>query len=556
MASYEYRPFPYRRAPELDGTTGEYPVAIVGAGPVGLSAAIDLALRGVPSVVLDDNDVVSVGSRAICWAKRTLEIFDRLGVGDRMVAKGVTWKLGRFYHGDREISSIDLLPEPGHKMPAFVNLQQYYVEQYLVERAGDFPDLIDLRWKNKVTGIEASDAGVRLDVETPDGPYGLRAQWVIAADGARSPIRKALGLELVGQLFEERFLIVDVRLPAERPNERHFWFRPNFDPGESVLVHRQPDSVYRVDFQLGPQADPEAERRAERVKERVEAVFGKGVAYELEWASVYMFRCARLDRLVHGRVIFAGDSAHVVSPFGARGGNGGIQDIDNLAWKLALVVTGEAQPELMASYDEERGRGADENVLNSARTTRFMTPKTAVERAYRDAVLALAAEHPSARSLVNGGRLSRPCMLDGFALQSPDETRLPEMTRPGASCPDAPMEDSEGRSCWLLNALGDGFTAMVFVDDEEGAAQSWPALPPEMRLLAIAPRALGRSTVPTLVDAEGIARERYGGGPGVTYLIRPDQHVAARFDRFDPAALQRAHARATGRLDEPARAAA
>ena len=315
MASYEYRPFPYRRAPELDGTTGEYPVAIVGAGPVGLSAAIDLALRGVPSVVLDDNDVVSVGSRAICWAKRTLEIFDRLGVGDRMVAKGVTWKLGRFYHGDREISSIDLLPEPGHKMPAFVNLQQYYVEQYLVERAGDFPDLIDLRWKNKVTGIEASDAGVRLGIETPDGPYGLQAQWVIAADGARSPIRKALGLELVGQLFEERFLIVDVRLPAERPNERHFWFKPTFDPGESVLVHRQPDDVYRVDFQLGPHADPEAERAPDRVRARVEAVFGKGVEYELEWASVYMFRCARLDRLVHGRVIFAGDSAPVVSPF-------------------------------------------------------------------------------------------------------------------------------------------------------------------------------------------------------------------------------------------------
>ena len=351
MPRYEYRSFGYERPPELSGgKIPAYRIAIVGAGPVGLAMAIDLACRGVASVVLDDNDTVSAGSRAICWAKRTLEIFDRLGIGERMVEKGVTWKVGRVYRGDREIYSFDLLPEEGHKMPAFVNLQQYYVEEYLVDRARDFPDLIDLRFRNRVTGIEPAVDGATLSVETPEGSYSLRAGYVLACDGARSPLRSMLGLAFEGQLFEERFLIADVEMKADFPSERRFWFEPTFHKGKSALLHKQPDDIWRIDLQLGSDADPEVEKKPENVLPRIRAAIGDR-PFELDWVSVYSFRCARLERFVHGRVIFVGDSAHVVSPFGARGGNGGIQDVDNLGWKLAAVLEGRAPEALLETYD-------------------------------------------------------------------------------------------------------------------------------------------------------------------------------------------------------------
>jgi 3-(3-hydroxy-phenyl)propionate hydroxylase len=239
-----HAPFPYQPPPELRGAAAERrKVLVVGAGPVGLAAAIDLAQHGIAVTVLDDNDVVSVGSRAICWSKRTLEIFDRLGVGERMVGKGVTWQIGRVYHRDQELYRFDLLPEDGHQMPAFINLQQYHVEQYLVERAAELADYIDLRWKNKAVALTSLADGVAVEVETPDGRYTIETEWLVAADGARSTVRAALGLPFEGEVFEEKFLIADVRLQADFPSDRRFWFEPSFNPGQSVLIHRQPDDI-------------------------------------------------------------------------------------------------------------------------------------------------------------------------------------------------------------------------------------------------------------------------------------------------------------------------
>jgi 3-(3-hydroxy-phenyl)propionate hydroxylase len=547
MASYEYRHFPYVEPPELrGGASKRRAVIVVGAGPVGLTAAIDLALHDIPVLVLDESDVVSVGSRAICWAKRTLEIWDRLGVAERMLAKGVTWNLGRVYHRDQELYSFNLAPEGGHKMPAFINLQQYYVEEFLVARTHELANRIELRWKNKVTGISARTDGVEIEIETPDGSYRLEADWVIAADGGRSSIRAMLDLPFPGEVFEERFLIADVHMQADFPNERWFWFEPPFHQGESALLHRQPDDIFRLDFQLGPDADPELERRPERVLPRIRAVVGE-TPFELEWSSVYAFRCARMERFVHGRVIFAGDSAHLVSPFGARGGNGGIQDADNLCWKLASIVKGEAGASLLDSYEEERGRGADENILNSKRTTNFMTPKTATERLFRDNILALAREFPFARSLVNAGRLSKPCSLDALTLQSDDHGNLGGAMAPGAPCADAPIIDMAGRSGWLLEHLGRDFTLLVLADadDEILDASALSRLKHAPGLCVVSRNGLGGSATPALSDCEGLVHARYGG-PGAVYLIRPDQHVAARFRGFDAGAIQRALARASG----------
>ena len=521
MARYVSQRFVVRTPPELSGgARRRYPVAIVGAGPVGLAVAIDLALHGVPSVVLDDNDVVSTGSRAICWSKRTLEIFDRLGIGERMLAKGVTWKVGRLFHRDREVYAFDLLPEPGHKMPAFINLQQYYVEQYLVERCADFPELIDLRWKNRVTGVEPGAGGVRVQVETPDGSYAIEADYLLACDGVRSTVRHALGLDFIGQAFEERFLIADVEMKVGFPPERWFWFEPPFHPGQSALLHKQPDDIYRIDLQLGPDADPETERRPERVIPRIRAMVGDR-PFELDWVSVYSFQCRRLERFVHGRVIFLGDAAHVVSPFGARGGNGGIQDADNLAWKLALVLQGEAPAGLLASYDEERVRAADENILHSARATRFMTPKSEIERVFRAAVLDLAAGHAFARRLVNSGRLSLPCALGGLSLQTPAEA-APGLLAPGAVCPDVRLEGGG----FLLSRLGGGFSLLAIGGVEAPAGTGLPVL-----------------RVGADRDPYGFAASRYGEA---LYLVRPDQHVAARLTGASAAEILAALARARG----------
>jgi 3-(3-hydroxy-phenyl)propionate hydroxylase len=547
--AYVSKPFAYRTPPELRGVDGGvHPVVIVGAGPVGLAAAIDLALQGVRVIVIDDNNVVSVGSRAICWSKRSLEILDRLGVGERFLEKGFTWKVGRVHHRDRFLYSFDLLPEGGHKMPAFVNLQQYYAEEYLVERCADFPDLIELRWKNKFVALQQQDDCVRIEVETPDGRYMLSTQWLIAADGARSAVRSALGLKFEGRTFEEKFLIVDVRW-AGAPTERSFWFQPAFDPSESVLIHRQPDNISRIDFQIGWDADPSVEMQPEKVAERVRRVVGDDVAFELDWCSVYTFRCARLERFVHDRVIFAGDSAHVVSPFGARGGNGGLQDVDNLCWKLTRVLNEQAPRGLLESYNEERVHGCDENIMHSSRTTRFMTPKTPVERDFRDGVLALAPDFPFARALVNSGRLSKPCSLQGLSCITPDATPMQGAMVPGSPCADAPMLGRQARPRWLLNAFGNEFCVLVF-DKDNAAAERYRKMLREAglkaRLVLVLPSQVAATDDDALSDQQGFARERYGGGPGVTYLVRPDQHVAARFPGFDVNAIGRAQARALG----------
>src|SRR5581483_10476043 len=404
---HEHR-FPYRPPEELaSGRRGHSRVAIVGAGPIGLCAAIDLAQYGIDTVLLEQDDQLGAGSRAICFAKRTLEILDRLGVGQRAVERGVVWHVGKVFLRDHLLYQFDLLPEAGHKRPAFINLQQYYLQEFLIERALE-TQRVDLRWRNRVCGVRPQAQGVALQIETPDGTYGLDCDYLLACDGARSPVRSLLDLEASGQVFRDRFLIADVKMEASFPIERWFWFDPPFHRNQSVLLHRQADNVWRIDFQLGWDADPELERRPERVIPRIRAMLGEQVDFTLEWVSVYTFRCQRMERFRHGRVFFLGDAAHQVSPFGARGANGGIQDADNLIWKLALVLNGHARDRLLDSYDTERIPAADENILNSTRSTDFITPKSRASRILRDATLQLARDHAFARKLVNSGRLSLP----------------------------------------------------------------------------------------------------------------------------------------------------
>ena len=329
--------------------------------------------------MLDEDNTVSVGSRAVCYSKRALEILDRLGCAGPMIDKGVTWQVGKIFFRDELVRQFDLLPGEGHKIPAFINLQQYYLEEYMVRRMAEL-DNIEVRWKNRVSAVENGPDSVTLTIDTPDGSYRISCNWLIAADGANSPVREHLGLESTGQWFQDRFLIADVVMKADFPPERWFSFDPSYHPGQSSLLHRQPDNVWRLDFQLGWDADPEEEKKPENVMPRVRAMLGEDRKVELEWCSVYTFRCRRMEKFRHGRILFVGDAAHQVSPFGARGANSGIQDTDNLLWKLKLVMDGQAPDGLLDSYSDERVTAAEENILNSTRSTDFITPKSRISR--------------------------------------------------------------------------------------------------------------------------------------------------------------------------------
>ncbi len=524
--------YPFRAAPELAGASGHYPVVIAGAGPVGLAAGRDLGLHGIRTVILDDDDKVSVGSRAICWAKRTLEIFDRLGCAAPMMQKGVTWNTGKVFYGDdREpVFSFDLLPDRSQCYPAFINLQQYYVEEYLVELVDATP-LAELRWKSRVTSVVQHGDLVEIGVETPQGSYRLTADHLIAADGSRSAIRNMLGLEFEGEVFQDHFLIADIRMKAERPSERWFWFDPPFARGQSALLHKQPDDLWRLDFQLGWDIDRDVELDPARIASRVRRMLGEHAQFELDWSSIYTFQCRRLDRLVHDRVIFAGDAAHLVSPFGARGANGGVQDIDNLCWKLALVQQGVAPRALLTSYDVERGQAARENVLHSTRSTDFITPKTPVSRAFRDAVLGLARDHPFARAFVNSGRLSLPATLRDSPLLPPaGDTPGPGLVT-GAPARDAPIR-VRGGAGWFLKELGGGFTLLCF-GAELRREERLSALPVPVEILRVVPEGAADTPGRVIVDTQGKLAADLRPSPSACLLFRPDQHLAAVWHEFD-----------------------
>lgn len=530
-----YKLYPYERSPDQDKPEAtRHPVVVMGGGPIGIGMALDLGLQGIPVVVLDDHEGVGMGSRAICFAKRCLEIADRYGCGEPMLEKGVVWNLGKVFHKDHKVFEFNLLPEEGHKFPAFINLQQPYYESFQIERLRELQAQgapIEIRGKNRVDGVTVHDDHVVLDVMTPDGPYRIEADWLIGADGANSPLRNMLDLEFSGKVFQDSFLIADIKITSDVqfPTERWFWFEPTHGSGASTLLHKQPDDVWRVDFQIGWDVDRKEELKEQNIRRRLDAFLGD-VQYDMVWSSIYTFQCKRMDSFRSGRVFFAGDSAHQVSPFGARGANSGMQDVDNLGWKLGLVINGLAGEALLESYDTERTHGADENILNSTRSTDFITPKSQQSRIFRDAVLGLSADYEFARPLVNSGRLSVPCTYDGSPLNSADALAGPERTRPGSACPDVKLKDG-----YLLNQLGNDFVLLCINTDGPDELEESGI---KLRTVKLTPSD----------DPEGRIAERYlGDVPSAVYLIRPDQHVAARRETYNEHLVRAEIRRAIGK---------
>jgi len=519
--AYELPRWPFVPPPELKqpGKTIRHPIVIVGAGPAGLTLACDLASRGVRCVLLDEDDTVGVrgaSSRGICYAQKSLEIFARLGIYERVAEKGITWSFGRTFSGEREVYNFNLKTDSVSQQPPFINLQQFYVEWFLVERIQAL-GFADLRWKNKVTHVTPLGDGARIEIETPDGTYAIEADHLIDATGANSPIRAQLGIDAHTSRSTDRWCISDVRFKKPLPVERWTWVDAPFNEGRGVWQHLMADGVWRIDYQMPENCDAEHISKPEVAGARLREQLGPDVEFEFVWIGPYGYRDHLLDQFRHGRILFIGDAAHVVSPFGARGGNTGIQDAANLAWKLALVTQGIAQETLLDSYHDERHPAAAENLRVTSRSARFLAPRSNAEHTLRRAVVDLAVRYPFARALVNTGRMS-------VANAYPGATHLPE----GAcTVQNLALAWQDGRPTSMVELLGARANACLGLWFAPTRAQASAAsdLPPDLpvQLLAVG----GDSGLPTLRADEALAHHLGNPPPGSLVLVRPDAYRAA-----------------------------
>ncbi len=521
---------------------------VVGAGPVGLIAAIELARAGLRPLVLDAKPGIVWSSRATCISRRSLEILDRIGAGPAFAAKALPWSRGRTFHRDRLVFRLDMPFGPGDRHAPFVNLQQCYTEQFLLDTLSALGEAAELRWNHRLTDLRQHGDGVDLSVSGPEGDYSLRAEWVVAADGGRSTVRELMGLKLEGTAYESRYLIADIEVEgANWPVERHVWFDSPANPGSTVILHVQPDNVWRIDYQLRDEEDTDEAQREENVRARLQAqldMMGVRAPWRIVWRSLYKALALSLGSYRHGRVLFAGDAAHLVPIFGVRGLNSGIDDAHNLGWKLAMVAHGRAPAALLDSYSHERRRATRENLEQATKSTWFMSPPGPGFRLMRDAALVLAAEHAWASSLINPRQSSAHVYDDSPAVLA-DATPCAEGVPPGASLPNLPLRAGG----FLHDALpAQGFSLLAFADGLDAEAIE--------RLAGIGVTVLWVGAGP-ITDPDGALAARFAADRFPLYLIRPDEHVAARFTEADPASVSAALDVALGRRRSgaPARAA-
>lgn len=528
---FDYPRFAARRAPELDGATAGHPALIVGAGPIGMTAALVLARYGIRSVLIDRKDTFNDGSRALCIARPSMHILERIGAVAPFLEKALGWRFGRSYYRGEQIFRLEMPQPRGEKYLPMYNLQQQYIEQFLHDAVAAC-GLIDMRWQSELSAIEPHDDGVSARILSPAGEYRLDAGYVLAADGARSPVRSMLGLRLKGDNYEGRYVIADIRMDHDFPTERRAFFEPSGNPGGTVLIHRQPEDIWRVDYQLREGENEADALKEENIRARVGAILadiGHRKPWELEWWSVYSANTLCLDDYRHGRVFFIGDAAHIVPIFGVRGLNNGLADAENIGWKLALVLNG-ADERLLDSYSPER-RGATLDVFaNATKSTRFMTPPTRGWRLAREAALSLSLKHEFPRGLAN------PRQMQAYTYSESPLTPYPERDAEfaggppcGSVAPNAKLNDGS----YLLDRAGNGLTAILFCEEqptrEQAALLAQLGRIDERFVPILVTSGVSASDAKTIADQCGEIARLFAAAPGTLYLLRPDLHIAGRW---------------------------
>lgn len=526
-------------------------VVIVGTGPAGMVTALELARHGVASVLLTAERQFSQGSRAICFTRRSMEILQQVGVADRMTAGGLPWRFGNSFYRGQRVFRMEAPHSEDERFYPILNVQQQFMEEYLHDACQAHP-LIDVRWGNQVVAVTQQEGGAEVRIDTPEGEYTLTSDWVVDASGGRSAIRSAMNLQMEGASYEGFFVICDIRIDLPLPTERLAFFDPEWNPGNTVLMHREPQGIWRIDYQLPKGETPEQALRPESLKARIDAQLASighaGTPWEMDWSSVYSARTLTLPDYVHGRVIFTGDAAHLLPIFGVRGANTGFQDAQSLAWHLAFVVKGLASRSLLGNYSAERVGAAREIIEEGGKSTRFMTPPTPGFQLLRDAVLSLSLSQYFVRPLYHW-RTSRPHEYGDSALNCPGDDSA--LFSDGPAQGAAPRNVRLGADHFLLDHLGGahgaGFELLYFTTASELPAalrqvvEAARARGVPLRVLAIGAAQPVDGADATLADAEGRVRQRWGvPASGAAYLLRPDQHVCARWLTLDATRLEAA----------------
>jgi 3-(3-hydroxy-phenyl)propionate hydroxylase len=512
-------------------------VAIVGGGPVGLAVALGLGQRGVGCTVIEADDTVCMGSRAACVSRRSLEIVDRLGALPGFLAKGLAWTGGRSFYRETEVFRFAMPNDPAQRLPPMINLQQYYIEHELLKAVDRLnarhPGRIDIRWATQASDLQIGEHGCRVRIENERGSGWLETRWLVACDGGQSFVRKALGFALEGTAYEGRYVIIDIELPSAHPTERRAWFDPPWNRGSTVLMHRQPDDLWRIDYQLrhGERTEDALQPEAVRsfVQRHLDAIGEGHLPWKPVWTSVYRAGAMTLESYRHGPVLFAGNAAHAMPIFGVRGLNSGIDDADNLAWKLAAVAQGVGRDALLDSYSSERVQAFHVNAESARRSTEFMSPPSRGFELLREAALSLSERHRGVAELINPRQTTAIAYSDSpLSTERAEASLASTRPQPGDPLPEHPCPGTSGRTHLTQLVSGQDFALL-----------QGPDLPvatvPGAGLAAIRCERVPHSVAQALGIADG------------ALLMRPDGHVAARWQKApDAQALRAARDRALG----------